>query len=355
MQVPISDIKIGDRYRKDMGDIEGLARSMNEIGLLHPVALDADYRLIAGERRILAARLLGWERIEAHFVDLENLLQGEQDENKVRKDFTVTEAVAIASAVKAREAEKARQRQEESRANRGVNFTPRSEEETGKTRDKVAQAVGMSWPTLEKAREVVEAAEKEPELFGPIAEEMDRTGKVAPAFDKLEKARNVHFMSDSIECYTPSEILARAVRAMGAIDLDPCSNSHESPNVPAAQHYTQEDDGLAQAWAGRVFMNPPYGRELDDWIAKLCEEYEGGHVSQAIALVPSRTDTQWFRRLRAYPRCFIWGRLRFVNQENSAPFPSMAVYLGGNLGAFLTSFSDIGDTYTLTNDDNIPV
>lgn len=176
-----------------------------------------------------------------------------------------------------------------------------------------------------------------------------------PQPEPEEAPRNVHFMSDSIECYTPSEILARAVRAMGAIDLDPCSNSHESPNVPAALHYTQEDDGLAQAWAGRVFMNPPYGRELDDWIAKLCEEYEAGRVSQAIALVPSRTDTQWFRRLRAYPRCFIWGRLRFVNQENSAPFPSMAVYLGENLGAFLTSFSDIGDTYTLENGDNTSV
>ena len=71
MQVNIADIRIGERYRKDMGDIEGLARSMNEIGLLHPVAIDADYRLIAGERRILAAKMLGWQAIEAHFVDLE--------------------------------------------------------------------------------------------------------------------------------------------------------------------------------------------------------------------------------------------------------------------------------------------
>jgi len=176
-----------------------------------------------------------------------------------------------------------------------------------------------------------------------------------PQPEPEEAPRNVHFMSESVECYTPREVLDRVIAAMGAIDLDPCSNSHESPNVPAAEHFTQEDDGLAQLWRGRVFMNPPYGRELDDWIAKLCGEYEAGRVTEAVALVPSRTDTQWFRRLRAYPRCFLWGRLRFVNQENSAPFPSMAVYLGLHLASFIRSFADIGDTYTLTNDDNIPV
>jgi len=157
----------------------------------------------------------------------------------------------------------------------------------------------------------------------------------------------VHFYSESVECYTPPKIIERTLQAMGQIDLDPCSNDHDNPNVPAIQHYTQEDDGLSQDWRGRVYMNPPYGREIADWVEYLCQQYESGNVTEAIALVPSRTDTQWFRRLREYPRCFVWGRLHFSDNEVGAPFPSMVVYLGKNVPAFISAFGDIGDIYAL--------
>lgn len=166
---------------------------------------------------------------------------------------------------------------------------------------------------------------------------------------EIEKRRNVHFLSETDECYTPPEIISRVIAALGSIDLDPCSNSKEAPNVPAASHLTREDDGLLHEWHGRVFMNPPYGREVVAWIEHLCTEYEAGRTTAAIALVAARTDTEWFRRLRNYPRCFIWGRLRFSNQENSAPFPSMAVYLGPSLPAFLAAFADVGDVYEVVN------
>jgi hypothetical protein len=158
---------------------------------------------------------------------------------------------------------------------------------------------------------------------------------------------DVHFSSQSIECYTPLEIVGRVLEVFGEIDLDPCSNSHEEPNIPARSHYTQDDNGLSRQWHGRVYMNPPYGRELSDWIGHLRDEYKAGRVTEAIALVPSRTDTEWFRKVREYPRCFIFGRLRFIGQENSAPFPSMLVYMGDNLESFVEAFSDIGDIYQL--------
>ena len=161
---------------------------------------------------------------------------------------------------------------------------------------------------------------------------------------------NVHFSSETSEWYTPPEIVERAILVMGEIDLDPCSNSKESPNVPARRHFTINDDGLQWPWYGRVYMNPPYGREIADWVEFLCESYEGGNVSEAIALVPSRTDTVWFRRFRKYPRCFIWGRLKFSNHDNSAPFPSMVVYLGENTQAFVEAFGDIGDVYEAVRD-----
>lgn len=157
----------------------------------------------------------------------------------------------------------------------------------------------------------------------------------------------IHFRSESEEWYTPKEVIEAVIAVLGRIDLDPCSNDAESPNVPAAAHFTREDDGLAKEWFGRVFMSPPYGTQLPRWTSKLLEEYESGRVEEAIALVPSRTDTEWFHSLRAYPRCFIRGRLRFNEHHNGAPFPSMAVYLGSRGEKFVGNLAALGDTYAL--------
>jgi ParB family transcriptional regulator, chromosome partitioning protein len=59
----IADIKVGRRIRKDMGDIAGLAESIEDLGLLNPITVAADGRLLSGERRLRAAKLLGWTKI----------------------------------------------------------------------------------------------------------------------------------------------------------------------------------------------------------------------------------------------------------------------------------------------------
>jgi len=155
------------------------------------------------------------------------------------------------------------------------------------------------------------------------------------------------YTSNSDQWNTPKEIIEKVLQVISEIDLDPCSNSDGDPNVPAHIHLTAEDNGLAYAWDGKVYMNPPYGKEIIDWVTKLVDSYKNGDVSEAIALVPSRTDTEWFRKFREYPRCFIWGRLKFSDNGNPAPFPSMAVYLGNNLDKFIGAFKDIGDVYCL--------
>ena len=78
---------------------------------------------------------------------------------------------------------------------------------------------------------------------------------------------------------------------MGAIDLDPASNSREIPNVPAAKHYTDQDNGLLQPWVGRVFLNPPFGPEAGRWFSKLFLERFAGRTSEAIVLWKSATET----------------------------------------------------------------
>jgi len=149
--------------------------------------------------------------------------------------------------------------------------------------------------------------------------------------------------SESPEWYTPPSIVERVVATMGEVDLDPSWHA-ESP-VQAATAYTADDDGLAQRWAGRVYLNPPYGREIDAWVAKLVQEYDAGTVSEAIALVPARVDTEWFRRLDRFPRCFVYGRLTFANASNPAPFPSAVVYLGRNVARFAEVFGQIGSIF----------
>lgn len=164
--------------------------------------------------------------------------------------------------------------------------------------------------------------------------------------DPIPSPLAVHYSSETPEWYTPEHIIERVIQVLGEIDLDPCSNPGE-PNVQAREHYTQEDDGLSKPWRGRVYMNPPYGREIKEWVNYLVAEYEAGRTYEAIALVPARTDTEWFRVLEAFPRCFVYGRLVFSGYDNSAPFPSMAVYLGSNGDSFKAAFRNLGGIYRL--------
>ncbi len=153
----------------------------------------------------------------------------------------------------------------------------------------------------------------------------------------------VHFSSATAEWTTPPAVLTRVVQCLGGIDLDPCADA--ACTVPAAQHFTPADDGLAQWWSGRVYMNPPYGRPIAAWIGKLLNEVAAGHVSAAIALVPARTDTAWFRRLDGWPVAFWHGRLRFGQAPHAAPFPSAVVWIRIPVDHFAATFGAVATIY----------
>lgn len=91
MLVNIKDIKIKKRVRHDLGDLEALKGSLRTYGLLNPITLNSNYELIAGERRLQAAKQLGWTNINANILN--NLsdvdeLEMELEENNQRKEFT---------------------------------------------------------------------------------------------------------------------------------------------------------------------------------------------------------------------------------------------------------------------------
>lgn len=176
-------IKIGTRFRKDLGDIGSLAKSIADVGLLHPIVVSHDGTLIAGYRRLLAWRMLGRPdpEIPVTVVPLEEIAKGAFAENTFRKDFTPSEAWAICQAIKPLEEAAAKERRgSRTDLQPGAKLAPGDK---GKSRDKTAQYTGYGRTTLARIGEIVQTAQTHKE-FRPLVEEMDRTGRVNTAYRK---------------------------------------------------------------------------------------------------------------------------------------------------------------------------
>ncbi len=177
--IPIEEISTDGRVRKDMGNLRSLADSMARHGLLHPIVLQKDGMLIAGQRRIEAAKLLGWIHIPATTIEIADLLSAERDENTERKDFTPSEAVEIGRMIEEHERPLAAAR----KGRRGSGESP----EAGEVREKASRAVGMGTQKYRQAKAVIAAAKSNPAKFGDLVEKMDATGNVHGAHKELER------------------------------------------------------------------------------------------------------------------------------------------------------------------------
>ena len=133
--------------------------------------------MIAGERRLEACKSLGWEKVPVTVVDIDEIVDGEMAENGQRKDFTPSEAVAIARTVEARERELARRRMTLGKLSPGS--------ERGRTRDRIAACLGLSGKSLEHAQKVVAEAERDPG-YTYLVEQMDEHGNVDRAYKQLK-------------------------------------------------------------------------------------------------------------------------------------------------------------------------
>jgi ParB-like chromosome segregation protein Spo0J len=183
---PVAAIKIGERHRKDMGDLGELARSIDAVGLLHPIVITPDNTLIAGERRLRA-----WDKskyagqpIPVRVINLDNIASGEFEENEARKGFTPSEMVNIKRALEPKLKEEAKARHD---ANLKQNRTERGNSpfgEMGRADDKIAQFVGRDRRQIQMAEAVVAAAEQNPQ-YEELVKEMDKTGRIHPVHAKL--------------------------------------------------------------------------------------------------------------------------------------------------------------------------
>lgn len=189
--VDIDSVIVNGRHRQDLGDLESLKRSIAEIDLLHPVVITSDRKLIAGHRRLEALRQLGWRsvpvRVMDNLTDAHALLEAERDENTCRLDMKPSEKVALGQALEALERPHAN-------ARRGTrtDLQPAENFSGGRTSDIVGNAVGMSRPTYLRAKAVVKAADAGDPTAVEAVKDMDRTGKVTPAYEKVTGQPTTH-------------------------------------------------------------------------------------------------------------------------------------------------------------------
>lgn len=348
-------IIVEERQTRPTGDLDGLIASIQDVGLLHPIVVGTDHRLKVGYRRLMAFRQMGRDTIPAHLTDdLNDVLQAlkaERDENTQREDLPPTVMVERARELEAQEREAAKERQGARTDLQPCGNFPPSDE--GKTRDRVGDAFGVSGKTYEHARAVVEAAEAEPETFGDLPEQMDETS-VHAAYQKMKQRKaeprpHVTHNSGNNEWYTPPEYIEAARRVMGTIDLDPASSDKANEIVQARAYYTAETDGLAQEWAGGVWMNPPYSSDLiGAFTEKLVDHLQAGDVREVCVLVNNATETGWFQTLlqEAACLCLLRGRVKFIDKDgkpSGAPLQGQIIlYAGPHDVRFAEEFQPFG-------------
>ncbi len=184
---------------------------------------------------------------------------------------------------------------------------------------------------------------------------------------------------------TRADVVERARRLLGAIDLDPASSPVFNETVKAAHIWTESDDGLVRAWWGSVFLNPPGGKlrwfpndsgeggdagawrpvpknengrymgpgesSMRIWWNRLTREYSSGRVAQAFfigfTLEILRTSQSCHAPVQAFPRCYPRDRMAFGG--DAPTHANVLVYLpppeldaDEALGRLAREFGDLG-------------
>ena len=148
------------------------------------------------------------------------------------------------------------------------------------------------------------------------------------------------------DCWnTPPEFVGDVLKYFGTLDLDPCSNDEDNPNVPAKKVYTEITNGLAHRWtANSVFMNHPYSQS-DKWIPYAVSQYELGYAKEMILLIKLDVSTKWWRSVSQYSWIAVNERMKFGDGTGASPFQSAIIYPGKNLEKFNTMFCKYGTLY----------
>ena len=197
----------------------------------------------------------------------------------------------------------------------------------------------------EKFEEAVAAAK---EVAGEVTTayllKVEKMGVAAALGDEEAVRAHVANNSGNNEWYTPAKYIDLAREVMGGIDCDPATSEIANQTVKAKTIFTAENDGLAQTWRGRVWMNPPYAQPLmSDFAEAVSAKFESGEIEQACILVNNATETQWFQRMVSVANavCFPKSRIKFLDPQGKpgAPLQGQAIiYMGDNIELFVAAF-----------------
>ena len=152
---------------------------------------------------------------------------------------------------------------------------------------------------------------------------------------------------NTIEWYSPPELVEMARSVLGDIDLDPASNKLAQGWIKAKQYYTQKDDGLSRQWQGKIWCNPPYGNLPKKFLNKGLSEYKIGNVTAAIFLL-NRSGAEWYSDIKPEftAICEVRKRIAFIDakgiKQTSPRYNNDFLYLGSDSVKFSEVFSPIG-------------
>lgn len=129
------------------------------------------------------------------------------------------------------------------------------------------------------------------------------------------------FSSAKVEWGTPQKLFDKLNNEFH-FTFDVCA---DSTNHKCYQYYDEAINGLTQPWTGTIWMNPPYGRGIHEWVAKAFNTSQEGHT--CVCLLPVRSDTKWWHNyvMKASEIRLLNKRLTFEGGTNKAPFPAAIV------------------------------
>ena len=359
---------------------EQLVQDIEEQGLREPILL-YDGKILDGRNRYFACAQLGVEpRFEVSSASCdEEAFRESISRNLHRRHLTASQRAMIGAEILPMFEELAKKRQLatlKQHSTDKANWPERSRQ----AREDAAEAVGASARNVQRAKKVkswgveqlveaVQAGSMSVSTAADVArldadqqiEVIDLVGegeKPREALRLVKGAPAALLSSKSNDWYTPSPIVEAARALMGGIDLDPASCAQANEIVKAARFFSIEEDGLSQDWRGRVWLNPPYGREAGGssqavWSSKLIESFEAGDVSEAVMLVNSATGSRWFKPLFEFAICFVEGRISFdspVGRKDRPTHYSALVYFGHNQIGFYKQFRELGQVLISNGD-----
>ena len=222
---------------------------------------------------------------------------------------------------------------------------PQTLDEIGISKNQSSRWQKLAAVSNEKFEEAVAAAK---EVAGEVTTayllKVEKMGVAAALGDEEAVRAHVANNSGNNEWYTPAKYIDLAREVMGGIDCDPATSEIANQTVKAKTIFTAEDDGLAQTWRGRVWMNPPYAQPLmSDFAEAVSAKFESGEIEQACILVNNATETQWFQRMVSVANavCFPKSRIKFLDPQGKpgAPLQGQAIiYMGDNIELFVAAF-----------------